>query len=405
MEPPSALAALSGCSAESLVASLQEILSEPLRQVEDREHSALAGLLQASNDQCVLFGAGSLGQRALAELKASGIHPLAISDNDRKLWGTQIEGTPLLSPSEAAARYGKQAVFFITIRNERHWYRETFEQLTGLGCAAISSAAPLGWRFPDKLLPFLLYDLPHKLYAQAEQVLLAAQLWQDDASRVEYLAQVRLRALGDPSGLCRPPADESYFLEGIFELRPRDVFVDCGAYDGDTIRDVVSRQPRFGKVEAVEADTLSFAKLAGYVASLQPEFRGKIRMHHCAVGATLGTVRFEDSGTVDSRVSDTGETVADLVPLDVMFASKHVSMIKMDIEGGEFDALQGARQVIQRDRPILAICVYHFQQDLWRLPLLMRSMVPDCRMYLKAYRGDGIQTVAYAVPSERLLRE
>ncbi len=92
-----------------------------------------------------------------------------------------------------------------------------------------------------------------------------------------------------------------------------------------------------------------------------------------------------------------------MVPIDVMFAARRVSMIKMDIEGGEYDALLGAKQVIQRDRPILAICVYHSQQDLWRLPLLMRGLCPEHRMYLQSYRGDGIQTVAYAVPPERVL--
>jgi len=95
--------------------------------------------------------------------------------------------------------------------------------------------------------------------------------------------------------------------------------------------------------------------------------------------------------------------VVDLIPIDELFASKPVSMIKMDIEGAEFDALIGAKHVIQRDRPILAICAYHLQQDVWRLPLLMRAIYPDYRMYLKSYRGDGIQTVAYAVPPQRAL--
>jgi FkbM family methyltransferase len=405
MESPNpALAIPLACSAESLVASLQEILSEPIEQVEDREHSELAGLLQTNNNQCVLFGAGSLGQRALAELKASGIHPLAISDNNRKLWGTQIEGTPLLSPAEAAARYGKQAVFFITIRNERHWYRETFEQLTGLGCAAISSAAPLGWRFPDKLLPFLLYDLPHKLYTQAEQVLLAAQLWQDAASRAEYLVQIRLRALGDALGLAQP-TQESYFLDGIFDVRPGDIVLDCGAFNGDTIQSILARQPKVGRLEAVEADSNSFAKLQSYVATLEAGLQQRIHLHQCAIGSHRGTVRFEDTGTVGSKVSETGGAVVDLVPIDELCATQPVSMIKMDIEGAEYDALMGARKVIQHDHPILAICVYHVQQDLWRVPLFIRALFPEYRMYLRTYCGDGLQTVAYAVPPERLLRE
>ena len=81
-----------------------------------------------------------------------------------------------------------------------------------------------------------------------------------------------------------------------------------------------------------------------------------------------------------------------------------ITFIKMDIEGAEFDALRGARAAIERHRPVLAVCVYHQQDDLWRLPLLMKEMVPDYRMYLRCHEGDGWQTVAYAVPPERALQ-
>ncbi len=405
MEPiSSAPASLPGCSKDSLIASLQEILSEPVSRVEEREKTAFDRLLTARSNRCVLFGAGNMGQRALAALRSVAIEPLAISDNNQRLWGSEIDGIPLLSPVEAAARFGKDAVFFITIRNEQHWYRETFEQLTCLGCATVSSAAPLGWRFADQLLPVLLYDLPHKLYPQAGQVLAAANLWQDDASRAEYLVQIRLRALGDSMGL-QQPIPESYFVNGVFDVEPSDAILDCGAFDGDTIQSILARQPEVGRIDAIEADSNSFAKLQSYVATLEAGLQKRIHIHKCAVGSHRGTVRFEDSGTLGSKISDSGSTAIDLVPIDELCATKAVSMIKMDIEGGEHDALVGAHHVIQRDRPILAICVYHCQEDLWRLPLLMRSLCPDYCMYLRAYRGDGIQTVAYAVPPERLRSE
>ncbi|MGC1784916.1 MAG: FkbM family methyltransferase [Acidobacteriaceae bacterium] len=402
--PCSALAIVPGSSADSLEATLEDIFSEPVWRVREREKTEVDRLLAAANWQCVLFGAGNLGSQSLAALQTMGVRPIAISDNNPELWGTSIEGIPLLPPREAAERFGKSAHFFVSIRNERHWYRETLEQLTKLGCTRLSSAAPIAWRFLEKLPSFLLYDQPHKLYEQADRVLRAAEIWADDASRDEYLAQIRLRALGDPSGLSQPAAEESYFLDGIFEARSDDVFVDCGAFDGDTIRSVIYEQRQFARIEAIEADSHSFARLAEYVATLEPQLHNKIRVHQCAIGSRQGPVRFEDTGRVDSKISDVGQIVVDMVPLDVMFEWKSVSMIKMDIEGGEFDALLGAQQVTQRDRPILAICVYHCQEDIWRLPLLMQRLCPEYRMYLRAYRGDGIQTVAYAVPPERILR-
>jgi hypothetical protein len=75
----------------------------------------------------------------------------------------------------------------------------------------------------------------------------------------------------------------------------------------------------------------------------------------------------------------------------------------MDIEGAEYDTLLGGRMVIQRDKPVLAICVYHTQNDIWRIPLLVHEMLPEHKLYLRAYEGDGFQTVLYAVPPERVL--
>ena len=400
--PHSAQGASSGCSANNLKAKLQSILAESPAQVKEHEQTALQAILAGCNNRCVIFGAGSMGRRAVSALSSISVQPLVISDNNPSLWGTSVEGIAVLPPEKAAERFGKDAVFFITIHNESHWYRETFEQLTGLGCIAVYSADPIAWCFSDRFLPILLYDLPHKVYAQADSVLRAAEIWADDASRAEYLVQVRLRALGASSELGQPVL-ESYILDGVFEIGRGDVLVDCGAFDGDTIRDWIVRQPDFGAIDAVEADAGSFAKLQYYVVTLEPNLRNKICLHRCAIGAHRGTVRFEDTGTDGSKISDTGGTVIDLVPIDEICRSKRVSMIKMDIEGGEYDALLGAKQVIERDRPILAICVYHSQEDLWRLSLLMHGLCPGHRMYLKAYRGDGIQTVAYAVPPERVL--
>jgi hypothetical protein len=87
----------------------------------------------------------------------------------------------------------------------------------------------------------------------------------------------------------------------------------------------------------------------------------------------------------------------------MLFADTTVSMIKMDIEGSESAGLVGGRQVIERDQPILAICAYHKQEDIYALPLLMHDINPDYRMFLRTHGGDAIQTVAYAVPPHRIV--
>jgi FkbM family methyltransferase len=395
---------ISECSADHLRSALQELFLEPVSSVIERENSMLERLLAECGKRCVLFGAGSLGRQALAALREIGIDPVALTDNNPKLWGTMVEGVPLLSPADAARHHGKDAMFFITIRNENHWYLETVSQLECLGCAHVSSADPIAWRLPGSLQPGLFYDLPHKLYEKSDLVLRAGELWDDDVSRAEYLGNIRLRSLGDRSWFIRPNPQESYFLDDIFAVRPTDVFVDCGAFDGDTLRNLLVRQREWAGIEAVEADSNSFNKLSLYVRTLDKAVQDRIHLHQCAIGDKCGKVRFEDTGKAASTriMNKDGGTVVDLMPIDMLFAATSTSIIKMDIEGSELAGLVGGRQVIERDHPILAICVYHNQEDICMLPLLMHDINPDYRMYLRTHGGDAIQTVAYAVPPHRI---
>ena len=179
--------------------------------------------------------------------------------------------------------------------------------------------------------------------------------------------------------------------------------MDCGAFDGDTIRQALEcSNSSIKAVYAVEADSLSFARLQEFIQNLGNELAQCVHPFDCAVGLERGSVRFECSGSLTSKVSTQGLLV-ELFPIDELFADTPLTFIKMDIEGAEYDALRGATKVIQRDQPILAICVYHKQNDIWRIPLLVREMLPEHKLYLRAYEGDGFQTVMYAVPPNRCI--
>jgi len=65
---------------------------------------------------------------------------------------------------------------------------------------------------------------------------------------------VRWRALGDQNALGPPVKEESYFLESLYRIEDREVFVDCGAYTGDTAEQVIRRNPAFSRIVAIEAD-------------------------------------------------------------------------------------------------------------------------------------------------------
>ena len=287
--------------------SLYDLLQEPVSSIVEREQTTLDRLIQHTHGRIVLLGAGNLGRRALAELRGIGVEPLCVCDNNRQRWGSTLDGCPVLSPSDAASRYGADSLFVVTIWNAAHWYVETLAQLQGLGCKFISTYSPVYWRFPGTFLPFLLNDLPHRVYESAADVLVAEQLWSDTESLDTFRSHVHWYATGDGSYLPGRPHENSYFPTGIFSISPNEILVDGGAFDGDTIRQLTDRVGHaFREIHAIEADPLSLEKLQSNILTMNPEVRKKIKIHPCAIGAERTTVRFETTGTVDSKICTEG---------------------------------------------------------------------------------------------------
>jgi FkbM family methyltransferase len=398
------------------LAELDRLLSEPLSSVRDRENSAFDKLLANCEKRLVLFGAGNLGRKVLQCVRSIGVEPLAFADNSQFKWGSYVDGVPVLSPKEAA-RYGASALFLVTIWSRGHFFPESRALLENLGCAHVQSTALLRWKFADRLLPDFCQDLPHKLYEQAAEVRKAASLWADEYSRREYLNQVRWRALGNQDALGPPVNEAQYFLDSLYQIEDHEVFVDCGAYIGDTAEQLIHRNPTFSRIVAMEADPENFRRLTRWIGTLEAPVASRITALNGAVGAKRGKLRFQASGDEGARLASYGNVLVDCIPIDDLVSEARPTFlkmdddllceagptfIKMDIEGAELDALEGARRSIQTHRPILSICVYHKQDDLWRIPLFINTLVEDYRLFLRPHEVDGWELVCYAVPANRL---
>ena len=106
------------------------------------------------------------------------------------------------------------------------------------------------------------------------------------------------------------------------------------------------------------------------------------------------------SGGAGSHISNAGDQDGQIVSLDDD-VKEPISFIKMDIEGFELDALEGAKNHIITEKPKLAICVYHKPDDLWQIPEYILNLNPSYKLYLRQYKyGDGNnpwESVLYAV--------
>jgi len=231
----------------------------------------------------------------------------------------------------------------------------------------------------------------------------AYTLWADEASRRQYLAELQWRLSLDFSYLTGRTPFEQYFPSDLFRLTDSEVFVDCGAYDGDTLRSFIEKKREvFQHIVAIEADSRNFRRLEQYVMSLPGEIANRITIHEVALGATRGTVNFDASGTRSSTVCTEGPSRIIAAPLDGLLDEQRPTYIKMDIEGSEYEALEGSRETIERSVPVLAISVYHRPEDMWRIPMFLAGLSDDYRLYLRPHKLVCWDLLCYAVPRGRL---
>lgn len=382
---------------------IEELLNESVESARARERSTFDESTAPFQNKLVLFGAGNLGRKVQRVLRNHGIEPLAFCDNKAALWGTEIDGTQVLSPADAAKRFGNSAAFVICIFSPGTELVSVRKQLQSLSCQKTAPFLSLFWKYPDECLPHVQLDLPQRVLGKKSGIRRVFDLLGDDASRREYVGQIRWRLWQDFDALLPRITEWQYFPEDLFTLEANEVFIDCGAFDGDTIREILKRRTDFKTIVGYEPDPGTFGRLTDYVAGLPEPMRKKFSLRRSGVGAEKGVVRFDAIGTVSSKISDSGTVEIECAALDDLLADDiHPTYIKMDIEGAELAALKGAPRILSKGDAIWAVCVYHEPDDLWQLPLYISEHTENYRFFMRKYVPEVWETVCYAVPERRL---
>ncbi len=170
-------------------------------------------------------------------------------------------------------------------------------------------------------------------------------------------------------------------------------FVDAGAFDGaDTLRFLRWVKDDAAKAMVFEADNNNFQKvkknLAGY-----PE----VQLYNQGLSNDEGQQFFMSGQGEMSNFSGNGDIAVPMNFLDNVAVEEQIGYIKMDIEGYERQALSGAKKVISKQQPVLAISIYHKREDIWEIPKLILSLNSNYRFILRHYSLGVVDTVLYAV--------
>ena len=220
------------------------------------------------------------------------------------------------------------------------------------------------------------------------------EMVEDDYSRHVLSAYINQKISMDYKYLRGMKTENQYFEKDIIQLTEDEVFVDCGAYIGDTalgfIKALKNRGIKsYNKIISFEPNPFNFEKLSNI---------GLIN-HICINKCTSdsqGKLNFSIAGT-SSGIKPSGEIIVEMDKLDNMIIDK-VSFLKMDVEGAELASLKGAEKLIKKNRPKLAICVYHKKEDLWEIIDFIEKLNLKYIFYLRVYEETATELVLYAIP-------
>ncbi len=174
-----------------------------------------------------------------------------------------------------------------------------------------------------------------------------------------------------------------YYDLDIISCNGEDVMVDLGAYIGDSVMEYVNTFGEYKKIYAYEITPETFLTLQKNVGGLRD-----IELRRKGVSKKNGIMYIEGSGgAAGNQIADSGDVEVEVVALDEDI-EEPVSVIKMDIEGAEKDAILGARRHIAEERPKLLISAYHLPGDIFDIPVLINEIRDDYKFYLR-FNGKG----------------
>lgn len=229
--------------------------------------------------------------------------------------------------------------------------------------------------------------------------------WQkalDQTGRMFVGGSYRIDGMTVDSGLPEVAATfflEQYRLKDNVEPRSGDVVLDCGAYRGETALWFARRVGKDGRVVAFEPAARNAEGLRRNLAVNRSVEMAPVTVLECAVSSSTGVLHFNAQAEGSSRLDAVSTESVPAVTIDDVMEEQHLGRVdftKMDIEGGEVDALRGAEETLKKFTPRLAISVYHRPHDLPDIVKLILRACPDYRLYL-SHKSPGLaETVLFA---------
>ena len=342
--------------------------------------------LSQSPKNIVMYGMGNGADKILSVCDRYGIEVEDFFASDGFVRGHSFHGKTVLSYSDVKAKYGADNI--IVLLSFASSLPDVLENIYKIAdeCELYAPDVPV---FGNTLFTKEFFTENYEKFIQTESLLA------DEESVRIFREIIAYKLSGDISHLRLCESDPAEALENILHAENFEVYVDLGAYNGDTIRSLLPYSPRLKTVHAMEPDARNFRKLNEYYASLEtPSF--ELKSYNVGAWSSEDTLYFDKSGNRNAGLlqnsSDFSESInarnkkiteIAVNSLDNILGGESVDYIKYDVEGSEYEALIGSKKTIEKFAPALLVSLYHRSEDLFELPQLVHKLNPNYKLYLR----------------------
>lgn len=335
-----------------------------------QEKTSVWERLQQERRPIALYGMGDGADKILRVFADKGIKASTVFASDEFVRGHSFAGFRVQKLSEVVEQYGEDIVIVLSFASQRPELLERFYELN----ARFDLVAP-----DVPVAGGGLFDLEF-VHAHADEFQRAYDWMADETARQVFSDIVNFKISGKIDYLRHCETDKDEVFRNIFKPHGHECFADLGAYNGDTIRELLSyTDGAYDSITALEPDKRNFKKLSRYA---EESLTGKVELVQAGGWSEDTVLTFAAKAGRNSALAKQG-IPTQMRSLDSVLGGAPCTMLKLDVEGAEHQALLGAQQTIKTHHPRLNVACYHRNEDLFDLPALLKEFDPSYKLYLR----------------------
>lgn len=321
--------------------------------------------IKDSRKSVVVYGMGNGADKVIDEFNRLEIPVLGVTASDDFVRGQIFRGFTVKKLSEFNGDF-VVAVAFATCIPEvvNHIYSLCSKYRVIVPCVPVFGNVIFNREFIEK---------------NEDRINAAYNLFEEDSKPI-FSGCVNFMFGGELDVLKEITTEKEEVFNNILKLNSNESYLDLGAYRGDTVEEFLHYcGGEYESITALEPDRRTFNKLCTYLEKVP-----KSTAYQKAIYSECKTLFFSSKAGRQSTISQKGEEI-ETTTIDELCKDKNVTYIKMDVEGAETEALDGAEITLKNQKPKLNIALYHRSADLFELPLKISKINPDYKFHIRRH--------------------